>query len=195
MARAVGIHLILATQRPSVNVITGVIKANFPSRIAFQTTSKVDSRVILDAVGADGLLGRGDMLFMPPGESRLARLQGAFVSVKEAEKIIEFISKQNFPRWYEELFAPASASDSFDPANDKEIRELLESLTLVRERRRVSQDLLKAHFGSSSKATNLLSILETKGFINKPEGTNRWSIYFDKIDDYLSAMGGQKEIE
>ncbi|MGA2090019.1 MAG: DNA translocase FtsK 4TM domain-containing protein [Endomicrobiales bacterium] len=195
MARAVGIHLILATQRPSVNVITGVIKANFPSRIAFQTTSKVDSRVILDAVGADGLLGRGDMLFMPPGESRLTRLQGAFVSVKEAEKVVEFISKQNFPRWYEHLSAPTASTDGFDASDDKEIRELLESLTLVKERKRVSQDLLKAHFGSSSKATNLLSLLETKGFINKPEGTNRWSIYFDKIDQYLAAMGGTKETE
>lgn len=193
MARAVGIHLVLATQRPSVNVITGVIKANFPARIAFQTTSKVDSRVILDAIGADGLLGRGDMLFMPPGESRLARLQGAFVSVKEAEKIVAFIAQQKFPRWYEQQLPSAAASDEFDPADDKEIRELLESLTLIKERRRVSQDLLKAHFGSSARATNLLSILETKGFINKPEGTNRWSIYFEKIDDYLAAMGGQSQ--
>ena len=130
---------------------------------------------------------------MPPGESRLARLQGAFVSVKEAEKIVAFIAQQKFPRWYEQQLPSAAASDEFDPADDKEIRELLESLTLIKERRRVSQDLLKAHFGSSARATNLLSILETKGFINKPEGTNRWSIYFEKIDDYLAAMGGQSQ--
>jgi S-DNA-T family DNA segregation ATPase FtsK/SpoIIIE len=185
MARAVGIHLVLATQRPSVDVITGVIKANFPARIAFQTTSKVDSRVILDAIGADALLGKGDMLFVPPGESRPTRLQGAFVSAKEAEQVVKFIQQQNAPRQYEDLFvrAPGEEMDKED-AEDKE--ELSQALRLVLERKRVSQDLLKAHFGSSARATNLLSLLETKGFIHKPEGTNRWTIYFDKIGDYLN---------
>ncbi len=193
MARAVGIHLILATQRPSVDVITGVIKANFPARIAFQTTSKVDSRVVLDIVGAEALLGRGDMLFLPPGESRPSRLQGAFVSVKEAEKVVKFILGQGVTPYYEDLFArPAGESKEFnidDPDAKQEMADLVRALTLVQERKRVSQDLLKALFGSSAKATNVLSLLETKGFIHKPEGTNRWTIYFDKIDEYVKTYG------
>lgn len=188
MARAVGIHLILATQRPSVDVITGVIKANFPARIAFQTTSKVDSRVILDTTGADGLLGKGDMLFIPPGESRPTRLQGAFVSLQEAEKVVNFIKDQNYPNQYEDLFKKVEGMPDMSGA-DEYMQELFSALQLVLERKRVSQDLLKAHFGSSARATNLLSILETKGFIHKPEGTNRWTIYFDKIREYLTAMG------
>ena len=186
MARAVGIHLILATQRPSVDVITGVIKANFPARIAFQTTSKVDSRVILDAIGADALLGSGDMLFLPSGESRPIRLQGAFVSTKETERVVDFIRKQNIPPQYENL-AAASTSSGNAGEEEEDVQDLISALKLVQERKRVSQDLLKAHFGSSARATNLLSILEMKGFIHKPEGTNRWTIFFDKISDYLGS--------
>ena len=94
MARAAGIHLILATQRPSVDVITGVIKANFPTRISFQVSSKVDSRTILDQLGAEKLLGAGDMLFIPPGMSKLVRIHGAYVSDKEIDRIVAFIRKQ-----------------------------------------------------------------------------------------------------
>lgn len=191
MARAVGIHLILATQRPSVDVITGVIKANFPARIAFQTTSKVDSRVIMDAIGAESLLGKGDMLFVPPGESRPTRLQGAFVSAKEAEQVVSFIRSQNIPPQYEDLFANTGGFADMSKAEEN-MQELFSALRLVQERKRVSQDLLKAHFGSSARATNLLSLLETKGFIHKPEGTNRWTIHFDKIGEYLQAMDNTK---
>src|SRR5262249_15600931 len=99
LARAAGIHLIIATQRPSVNVITGVIKANLPSRIAFQVASQVDSRTILDTKGADPLIGRGDMLFSPPGTSRLVRAQGAFVSDEEVQAIVEAL-KVNGPPVY-----------------------------------------------------------------------------------------------
>jgi S-DNA-T family DNA segregation ATPase FtsK/SpoIIIE len=190
MARAVGIHLVLATQRPSVDVITGVIKANFPSRIAFQTTSQVDSRVILDTIGADELLGRGDMLFLPPGQSRPARLQGAFVSVKEAERVVDFILSQKVPPQYDNLFAKSDGGSGETFEGDEETNEeLVRALHLIQERKRISQDLLKAHFGSSARATNILSLLETKGFIHKPEGTNRWSIYYDKIEDFLNSAG------
>ncbi|MCL2144214.1 MAG: DNA translocase FtsK [Endomicrobia bacterium] len=184
MARAVGIHLILATQRPSVNVITGVIKANFPARLSFQTTSKIDSRVILDALGAEDLIGKGDMLFLPPGEARPARLQGAYVSLKEAEKIIEFINGQNFPRIYEPIAVEVSG-EKLDLIEEKSLKDLIPALTLINERKRVSQDLLKANFGSSARATNILSVLEMKGFITKPEGTNKWQINYDKINEYL----------
>ncbi|AKL97957.1 FtsK/SpoIIIE family DNA translocase [Endomicrobium proavitum] len=185
MARAVGIHLILATQRPSVNVITGIIKANFPARLSFQTTSAIDSRVILDMLGAENLMGKGDMLFLPPGEARPVRLQGAFVSLKEAQKIIDFINDQNFPRIYEPLAVAAEVSSGFNAAEEKSMKDLLPALKLINERRRVSQDLLKANFGSSARATNILSILEMKGFITKPEGTNKWQINYDKIEEYI----------
>jgi S-DNA-T family DNA segregation ATPase FtsK/SpoIIIE len=187
MARAVGIHLILATQRPSVNVITGIIKANFPARLSFQTTSKVDSRVILDMLGAESLMGKGDMLFLPPGEARTVRLQGAFVSLKEAEKIISFISSQNFPRLYEAISVEVEGKGSFNADKEKGSKDLIPALKLINERRRISQDLLKANFGGSARATNILSILEIEGFISKPEGTNKWKINFDKISKYLEA--------
>ncbi|MDR2399176.1 MAG: DNA translocase FtsK 4TM domain-containing protein [Endomicrobium sp.] len=187
MARAVGIHLILATQRPSVNVITGIIKANFPARLSFQTTSKVDSRVILDMLGAESLMGKGDMLFLPAGEARPVRLQGAFVSLKEAEKIISFINDQEFPRLYESIPVEVEGEGGFDADKEKGNKDLIPALKLISSRRRISQDLLKANFGSSARATNILSILEIEGFISKPEGTNKWQINFDKISKYLEA--------
>jgi S-DNA-T family DNA segregation ATPase FtsK/SpoIIIE len=185
MARAVGIHLILATQRPSVNVITGIIKANFPARLSFQTTSKIDSRVILDMLGAECLMGKGDMLFLPPGEARPTRLQGAYVSLKEAEKVVSFINGQNFPRLYEPMFAEVERNVGFNADGEKITRDLIPALKLINERKRISQDLLKANFGGSAKATNILSILETEGFITKPEGTNKWQIDHDKVKQYL----------
>jgi S-DNA-T family DNA segregation ATPase FtsK/SpoIIIE len=188
MARAVGIHLIVATQRPSVNVITGVIKANFPARLSFQTTSKIDSRVILDTIGAEVLIGKGDMLFLPPGEARPIRLQGAFVSLKEAEKIISFISAQNFPRFYEPILTEVDVKSNVD-LNKNRGSDIIYALKLINERKRISQDLLKANFGGSARATNILSILEVEGFISKPEGTNKWHIDFDKISKYLETIG------
>ncbi|MDR1259778.1 MAG: DNA translocase FtsK 4TM domain-containing protein [Endomicrobium sp.] len=186
MARAVGIHLILATQRPSVNVITGIIKANFPAKISFQTSSKVDSRVILDLLGAECLMGKGDMLFMLPGESRPIRLQGAYVSPKEAERIVSFIKNQAFPKIYEPTMIEVMNKNDFNNVcEEKKMKDLIPALNLINERKRISQDLLKANFGSSARATNILSILETKGFIAKPRGTNRWCIDYKKIAEYL----------
>ncbi|MDR2772731.1 MAG: DNA translocase FtsK [Elusimicrobiota bacterium] len=190
MARAVGIHLILATQRPSVNVITGVIKANFPARMSFQTASKVDSRVILDALGADSLIGKGDMLFLPPQESRPIRLQGAYVSLKEIKSIVDFISGQDFPRVYEPPIEEVEREEGFKADKSK---ELLPVLMLMRERGRISQDLLKANFGGSAKATNILSLLETQRFIAKPQGTNKWQINWSKVNEYLDIQGEGNE--
>ncbi len=184
MARAVGIHLVLATQRPSINVITGTIKANFPARMSFQTTSAIDSKVILDSVGAENLIGKGDMLLLPPSEPRPVRLQGAFVSTKEIEQIVKFISDQDFPKYYEPLVNEVSQNAAATAA-DKAEKDLIPALRLVLERRRVSQDLLKAQFGGSARATNILSVLEMRGFIHKPEGTNRWEINYNLIEDYL----------
>ncbi|MFH1283721.1 MAG: DNA translocase FtsK 4TM domain-containing protein [bacterium] len=183
MARAVGIHLILATQRPSVDVLTGVIKANLPSRIAFQVLSKVDSRVILDVGGADELIGKGDMLFIPSGEPKPIRLQGAFVSENEIENIVNFYKAQGNPYYNERDYIIQKRVSKFE--DEKSSVELLKALQLIKERRRVSQDLLKAHFGSSARATNVLSLLEVKGFIKKPEGSNRWEILFERLEEYL----------
>ncbi len=184
MARAVGIHLILATQRPTVNVITGTIKANFPARQSFQTVSAVDSKVILDTIGAESLIGKGDMLFLPPSEPRPVRLQGAFVSSKEIEQVVKFIADQDFPKFYEPLVHEVSQAAAATAA-DKAEKDLIPALKLILERRRISQDLLKAQFGGSARATNILSVLEVRGFIHKPEGTNRWEINYNLVEDYL----------
>ena len=184
MSRAVGIHLILATQRPTVNVITGTIKANFPARQSFQTVSSVDSKVILDTVGAESLIGKGDMLFLPPSEPRPVRLQGAFVSSKEIEQVVNFIAEQDFPKFYEPLTHEVSQAAAATAA-DKAEKDLIPALKLILERRRISQDLLKAQFGGSARASNILSVLEVRGFIHKPEGTNRWEINYNLVEDYL----------
>jgi len=193
MARAVGIHLILATQRPSVNIITGIIKANFPARLSFQTTSKVDSRVILDMLGAECLIGKGDMLFLPPCEAKPVRLQGAYVSLREAEKVVSFINSQNFPRIYEPSGAEFAGKCGSGADGEKMTEDLISALKLINERKRVSHDLLKANFGGSAKATNILSILETEGFIAKPEGTNKWQIDYGKVAYYLDNRVGKSE--
>ncbi len=187
MARAVGIHLILCTQRPSVNVITGVIKANLPSRIALQVASKTDSRVILDGAGAELLLGRGDMLYQGTSDQKPHRIQGAYVSEAEITAVADFLRSQGGPDYPVQILADHSMQRPQDGLGTSP-EELLQALTLITERRRVSQDLLKAHFGSSARATNILSVLEMKGFITKPEGSNRWEIHYDLIEEQITAL-------
>ncbi len=184
MARAVGIHLVLATQRPSVDVITGVIKANLPSRVALQVTSKTDSRVILDSPGAEALIGKGDLLYLAIDAQKPSRIQGAFVGEDEIRKVADFVKAQAKPN-YQPL---AEDEETQGTGKGSSSEEMIAALRLVTERRRVSQDLLKAHFGSSARATNILSILEMNGFIHKPEGSNRWEIFFDKIESHLNAQ-------
>src|SRR5467141_5459973 len=124
MARAVGIHLVLATQRPSVDVITGVIKANLPARIAFQVASRVDSRTILDAMGADKLLGKGDMLYLPPGSARLIRAQGALITDQEIQSIVDWIAKQAKPSYeleiHKQLQKPVGSFESESGGDEDE---------------------------------------------------------------------------
>ncbi|MDR0291473.1 MAG: DNA translocase FtsK, partial [Elusimicrobium sp.] len=183
MARAVGIHLVLCTQRPSVNVITGVIKANLPSRIALQVASKTDSRVILDSLGADALLGKGDMLYQGTSDQKPNRIQGAYVSESEIAAVADFLRGQGGPDYPQQIFADAAVQGGRpEEGLGASPEELIQALTLILERRRVSQDLLKANFGSSARATNILSVLEMKGYITKPEGSNRWEIHFELIE-------------
>jgi S-DNA-T family DNA segregation ATPase FtsK/SpoIIIE len=196
MARAVGIHLVLATQRPSVDVITGVIKANLPSRIALQVISKIDSKVILDGSGAEALQGRGDLLYLSSGAQKPERCQGAYVSEDEIRKVVDYLKTQGKPDYpmLETMAAKGSAAADLSQFGVEPL-EFSQALKLVLERRRVSQDLLKSQFGSSARATNILSALEVKEFIHKPEGSNRWEIHFDVIEDYMRTHFPQVPVE
>ncbi len=184
MARAVGIHLVLSTQRPSVDVITGVIKANLPCRVALQVISRIDSKVILDSSGAESLQGRGDLLFLAAGAQKPERCQGAYVSEEEIRRVTAHLVAQGGPSYAPWEAAPSALSADLGP-HGVAPEDFARALKLIIERRRVSQDLLKSQFGSSARATNLLSLLEVKGLIHKPDGSNRWEIRFDQIEDCL----------
>lgn len=196
MARAVGIHMVLATQRPSVDVITGVIKANLPSRIALQVISKIDSKVILDGSGAESLQGRGDLLYLSSGAQKPERCQGAYVSEDEIRGLVDYLKTQGKPDYpmMETMAVKGGAAADLSQFGVEPL-EFSQALKLVLERRRVSQDLLKSQFGSSARATNILSALEVKEFIHKPEGTNRWEIRFDTIEDYMKTHFPQVPVD
>lgn len=189
MGRAMGIHLILCTQRPSVKVVTGIIKANMPSRIALQVASGIDSKVILDGVGAENLLGRGDMLLLDSSTQTPLRIQGAYVAPDEIKAVADFLRAQGGPDYPVQVVSeqPAGGARPQDGLGTTP-EEQLQALRLIKERRRVSQDLLKAHFGSSARATNMLSVLEMRGYITKPEGSNRWEIHYDLIDQGIEEL-------
>ncbi|MBI1984399.1 MAG: DNA translocase FtsK, partial [Acidobacteria bacterium] len=177
MARAVGIHLILATQRPSVDVITGLIKANMPSRISFRVASKVDSRTILDSNGAEALLGRGDMLFMPPGTARLLRLHGPLVTEKEIGKVVDWWKSQSQPQYNEEFLKPFREKDrsgeSFDAEEDsEELDEVYdEAVRLVVESGKASTSLLQRRLRLGyGRAARLIDMMEKDGIVSAPDG-------------------------
>ncbi|HVA00015.1 MAG TPA: DNA translocase FtsK [Terriglobia bacterium] len=178
MARAVGIHLILSTQRPSVDVITGLIKANLPSRIAFRVASKVDSRTILDSNGAEALLGRGDMLFLPPGTSRLVRLHGALVTEKEIDKVVEWCKAQCEPEYNEEFIKPVRDKDDRSAEVDEDVEasdldEVYEdAVRVVVESGKASTSLLQRRLRLGyGRAARLLDLMERDGIISAPEGS------------------------
>ena len=146
MARAAGIHCIVATQRPSVDVITGVIKANIPARIAFQVAAKVDSRTVLDAMGADKLLGKGDMLYLPPGSAKLIRAQGALITDQEIQSVVDFIAKQGKPNYdveiHKQLSKPAASyGDESGIDEDEEI--IQQCIEVIRSEQKASVSLLQ----------------------------------------------------
>ncbi|HUI42989.1 MAG TPA: DNA translocase FtsK, partial [Terriglobia bacterium] len=177
MARAVGIHLILATQRPSVDVITGLIKANLPSRISFRVASKVDSRTILDANGAEALLGRGDMLFLPPATSRLQRLHGPLVIEKEINKVVDWWKAQSPAQYNEEFLRPIGDREGgeLDGDDDEEAGELdevyEEAVRLVVESGKASTSLLQRRLRLGyGRAARLLDLMERDGIISAPDG-------------------------
>ncbi|MBN1381266.1 MAG: DNA translocase FtsK 4TM domain-containing protein [Deltaproteobacteria bacterium] len=171
MARAAGIHLILATQRPSVDVITGVIKANFPTRISFQVSSKVDSRTILDQLGAEKLLGAGDMLFIPPGASKLTRIHGAYVTEKEIEKIAGFLRKQGKPAYDQSLesFEP-EAADSEKGAGDYD-EKYDEAVELVTDLGQASISLVQRYMKIGyNRAARIIERMEADGVVGPSDG-------------------------
>ena len=171
MARAVGIHLVLATQRPSVDVITGVIKANFPSRIAFRVSSKVDSRTIIDSNGAEALLGQGDMLFLPPASARLIRVHGSFVNETEVKRITDHTRKQAEPDYNNEVTMSeqeAEETDGFVGERDELYEEALQIVTdMGRASTSVLQRRLSIGYGRAAK---ILDMMEREGFIGPAEG-------------------------
>jgi S-DNA-T family DNA segregation ATPase FtsK/SpoIIIE len=171
LSRAVGLHIILATQRPSVDVITGVIKANFPARIAFQVASKVDSRTILDANGADKLLGRGDLLFLRPGAAKPLRAQGAFVTDAEIERITAVLKEQQPPSYDERFLEKAQQPEGAVPAGEKdELYEMARQLVLDTGQASTSllQRRLRLGYG---RAARLLDLMEQEGLVGPPQGS------------------------
>ncbi|MDT7809953.1 MAG: segregation ATPase FtsK/SpoIIIE, family [Acidobacteriota bacterium] len=172
MARAVGIHLVLATQRPSVDVITGLIKANFPSRIAFRVSQKVDSRTIIDANGAEQLLGRGDMLFLPPGTSRLLRVHGAYLDENEVAKIVAHIKTQGGAPVYDETITQSGEESANGEGGSGERDELFDqALRICCEMKRASTSVLQRRLRIGyGRAAAILDAMERDGFIGQADG-------------------------
>ena len=181
MARAAGIHLIVATQTPRADVITGVIKANIPSRIAFQVASKIDSRVILDENGADRLLGQGDMLYLPPSASRLIRAQGVLVTDEEIRRLVEFVSAQSPPAFdaamHEKLEAAATSTDEVTEEDEELVEKCLE---IIRQEKRASTSLLQRRLRLGyTRAARIVDILEQRGILGPGEGAKPREILVD----------------
>jgi S-DNA-T family DNA segregation ATPase FtsK/SpoIIIE len=178
MARAVGMHLVLATQRPSVDVITGLIKANFPARVSFRVATRVDSRTILDVMGAEHLLGKGDMLFLPPGSSRLTRVHGAFVTETEINRVVDFWKAQATPEYDQSfLIAPPTdddgegASGAEQPSDDQDpLYE--EAVRLVLQMGKASTSTLQRHLRLGyGRAARILDMMQRDGIIGPPDGS------------------------
>lgn len=182
-ARAAGIHMILATQRPSVDVITGLIKANFPARISFQVTSRVDSRTILDAIGAERLLGDGDMLFLPPGTARLVRIHGAYVSDQEIRKVVEFVKQQAKPRYRLEVFEARKHLEGAE-WNDEDYDEMYDqAVAIVTETQQASISMIQRRLRVGyNRAARMIEQMEREGIVGPAEGGKPREVYARKTD-------------
>ena len=172
MARAVGIHLVLATQRPSVDVITGLIKANFPSRISFRVSSKIDSRTIIDTNGAEQLLGRGDMLFLPPGTSRLIRVHGAYIDETEIGRIVSHIKAQGPPAYDESITQSEEDALGLETAGGEHDELFEEALRICVEMKRASTSVLQRRLRIGyGRAAAILDMMEREGLIGEADGS------------------------
>ena len=190
MARAVGIHLILATQRPSVDVITGLIKANLPARISFRVSSKIDSRTILDGNGAEQLLGKGDMLFLPPASSRFVRLHGPYISEQESARLASFLRKQGKPTYDETI----TAEDDKQAGGDLEFEKddlYDEAARIVVSSGQASISYLQRRLRIGfSRAARLVDMMEAEGLVSAAAGGKAREVlvkkdYFDEVDAQL----------
>ncbi|RKY39006.1 MAG: DNA translocase FtsK [Candidatus Omnitrophota bacterium] len=181
LSRAVGIHIILATQRPSVDVITGVIKANFPARISFKVASKVDSRTVLDVNGADKLLGNGDMLFLEPGSSRPKRAQGTLIFDEEIERVVNFLRKQQKPVYNEQILKQEEFRGEKRGGEKDELYE--EAVRLVIQMRQASVSLLQRKLGIGySRAARIIDMMEEEGIIGPPIGSKPRAVLIESKD-------------
>ena len=193
MARATGIHLVIATQRPSVDVITGLIKANIPSRVAFNVSSMIDSRVILDQPGAEKLLGRGDMLYMPPDASKPQRLQGVFVSDSEIRNLINFLKSSGVePQYTEEvteMIVARAGSRGGGSGSEDELFE--EAVRTICQYDRASASLLQRRLRVGyARAARLLDELEAAGIVGAGEGSKPRDVLVRNAEEYLQARAG-----
>jgi S-DNA-T family DNA segregation ATPase FtsK/SpoIIIE len=182
MARAAGIHLIVATQRPSVDVLTGIIKANFPARMSYKVTSRVDSRTILDAMGADKLLGKGDMLFMPPGTSRLLRIHGPMVSDEEIHRIVGFIKQQKKPDYKEDIFKTVAAEEVAKEEEEEMDEKYDEAVALIAKERQASISYVqrKLRIGYN-RAARIIETMEKEGVVGPSDGVRPREVYVKPI--------------
>jgi S-DNA-T family DNA segregation ATPase FtsK/SpoIIIE len=195
MARAAGIHCIVATQRPSVDVITGVIKANIPARIAFQVAAKVDSRTILDAMGADKLLGKGDMLYLPPGSGKLIRAQGALITDHEIQSVVDFIAKQGKPSYEAEIHKQLSkpAATFGDESGIDEDEEIIQQcIEVIRSEQKASVSLLQRRLRLGyGRAARIMDELENRGIVGESKGAEPREILIDLDGEGHDGAGQQ----
>ncbi len=187
MARASGIHLILATQRPSVDVLTGIIKANFPARISFQVSSKVDSRTILDSNGAESLLGYGDMLFLSPGLGRLQRIHAPYVSEGEIKRIVEFLKTQGTPAYHHEILEEKDESGAEDEIDDEKYQEAVD---FVSERGEASISMIQRRFRIGyNRAARIVERMEQEGVVGPATAKNQVTTLSCSSSRWVSRRG------
>ncbi|MBC2717095.1 MAG: DNA translocase FtsK [Desulfobacteraceae bacterium] len=183
MARASGIHLIIATQRPSVDVLTGIIKANFPTRLSFQVSSKTDSRTIIDSNGAEALLGNGDMLFLPPGTAKLQRIHGAYITEDELMKVIEFLKEQKPPEYDHEILE-APEKESVNGGNKEDYDERYdEAVALVTKSGQASISMIQRHLRIGyNRAARIVEIMEEEGVVGPSDGVKAREVLVKNYD-------------
>ncbi|NQS99997.1 MAG: DNA translocase FtsK [Candidatus Omnitrophica bacterium] len=193
LSRAVGIHLILATQRPSVDVITGVIKANFPARISFRVASKVDSRTVLDMNGADKLLGKGDLLFLKPGQHKPVRAQGTLISDADIEKIVGFIKAQRPSAYNQQLLAAQEKKNTVGKKFEKD--ELFdEAIKVIMQTKQASVSMLQRRLGLGyTRAARLIDMMEEEGIVGPYRGSKPREILIESEDGYIQESEKEQE--